>query len=128
MVKNLLSAKNPLILLDNSCLNKDTHTVSEVLLSMNNDINFCILNEDISHASLLELGYSFHSENDLKSDINIDIGSDIQYTQKPMSQFNIFIGSHGFMNLNDYVLILPSLTYLEKDAYFMNFDGFIQNS
>tara|TARA_Y200000002_G_C22638885_1_gene646013 strand:+ start:967 stop:1422 length:456 start_codon:yes stop_codon:yes gene_type:complete len=40
----------------------------------------------------------------------------------------VYIGSHGHDNLDDYNLILPSTTYLEKESTYMNFTGLIQKS
>jgi anaerobic selenocysteine-containing dehydrogenase len=40
----------------------------------------------------------------------------------------VYIGSHGHDNLDNYNLILPSTTYLEKESTYMNLTGLIQKS
>ena len=40
----------------------------------------------------------------------------------------MYIGSHGHDNLDNYNLILPSTTYLEKESTYMNLTGLIQKS
>jgi len=40
----------------------------------------------------------------------------------------VYIGSHGHDNLDNYNLILPSTTYLEKESTYMNFTGLMQKS
>ena len=42
--------------------------------------------------------------------------------------FWIYIGSHGDKDLENYDIILPSTTYLEKESAYMNLTGLIQKS
>ena len=133
---DVVLAKNPLVLFNENCMGLDISSVNSILKKMNPNIKTAVINTDISYSSLFELGYNVSPKNVNGSiDINFDIGSDIKYSLKDNSNFNIFIGSHGgFNNLANekgfmsYDLILPSLTFVEKNSSYINFDGIFQNS
>ena len=127
--KDLINAKKPLILFNETCLKKDLNNAINILEKMNSNVETCVINTDIADSGLFELGCDLGSKEDFRSlDLNIDIGSDISNSVKDIAKFNIFIGSHGNSSLLNYDVILPSNTFFEKDSFFMNFNGKVQKT
>ena len=125
-LKDIINAKNPLILVGENSISSNFDVISSHLSNINKNINFSVINSNIADSGLSELGFSPVLESDKKEDICFNFGN-IDYITNPKS-FNIFIGSHGSNALINYDLILPSLTYLEQESFFMNFNGIVQKS
>jgi NADH-quinone oxidoreductase chain G len=126
-LKEIIKAKNPLIITGENNLSSNFDLISDYLAKINENVGFSVINSNMAASGLFELGFDPSLESDKNDeDICFNIGN-TDFSVNPKS-FNIFIGSHGSDMLKEYDMVLPSLTYLEQESFFMNFNGIVQKS
>ena len=127
-LKQIISAKKPLILLNNSLLSLDTSKLINIFKEINSEASFSLINSQTGIVGCLDLGLDSSSSNDYHNltDITFNFGN--KGSCKVKSLFNVYIGHTGDKSLSNMDLILPSLTYLEKSSFYMNFNGLIQKT
>ena len=127
-LKRFISSKNPLILLNNSLLSLDISKLISIFKDINPNTLFSMINSQTGIVGCLDLGLASLSSKDYlnKKDITFNFGNKDYYKSK--SLFNVYIGHTGHQLLSNMDLILPSLTYLEKSSFYMNFNGLIQKT
>jgi len=127
--QDLINSSNPLVLVGEDCLSNDLNCVQNILSNINSSVIFNVLNSQIAFSGLYDNGInSVSSINELtSSNILFRLGDSFNIDSKP-GFFQIYIGHHGFDELKHVDLILPSLTFMEKDSSYMNFNGLVQKS
>lgn len=135
--KSLKKSKNPLFLISsNSFSNNELLSINKILNENLNLSSSClnILNIDASGVNLRELGIKSINDlmiNKLDSVSNLFINSDLNNEQINVlskATFSVYCGSHGVSETNKVNLILPGKAFSEKYAYFINLEGFLQNT
>jgi len=127
-LKQIISSKKPLILLNNSLLSLDTSKLINIFKDINPNASFSLINSQTGFIGCLDLGLDSSSSNDYfnSRDVTFNFGNKSSCQSK--SSFNVYIGHTGHKSLSNMDLILPSLTYLEKSSFYMNFNGLIQKT
>ena len=140
--KQLLNAKQPMVILGESLLNLNLgqyffNLIKEFLIK-NNKINenwnaFNILSCDAATVGNFDLGIVNEKENlldDLKNhkfDLVYLVGQDnLKFDKK--DEFIIYQGSHGDYGAEIADIILPGSAYTEQDGYFTNLEGIMQKA
>ena len=127
-LKQIISSKNPLILLNNSLLSLDTSKLINIFKDINPNISFSLINSQAGFTGCLDLGLDSSSSNDYSDSRDITFNFGNKGSCQSKSLFNVYIGHTGHKSLSNMDLILPSLTYLEKSSFYMNFNGLIQKT
>ena len=129
-LKEVISSKRPLILLNSSLLSLDTSKLINIFKEINPNIHVSVINPQTGVVGCLDLGLNSLGSNkeSISKDITFNFGTQTNYNSKTKSSFEVYIGHTGHKSLSNMDLILPSLTYLEKDSFYMNFNGLIQET
>ena len=143
-VEKLLNAKNPMMIVGNSILNrKDSLTIfsiiEELIFKFNflhNDWNgFNVLQIAAARTGALDLGLYkqngslekiYRAVEDNKIKLIIALGADEINFDRVKGAKVIYIGTHGDKGANCADVILPSAAYTEKDGIYINTEGRLQ--
>ena len=131
--KKLKKAKTPLIILGNingyptSLIDKVKDILNNNILNTSKMFNY--LNSKASSAALNEFGFDLFSQNVKDFDILFvnNVSNINKIRQQNKTAFIVFIGTHySISGLELCDLILPSSSFIEKDANYINVEGLIQ--
>nr|YP_010118074.1 NADH dehydrogenase subunit 11 [Phytophthora palmivora]QPN54124.1 NADH dehydrogenase subunit 11 [Phytophthora palmivora] len=129
--KDLKKAKKPLIIIGENILNQKNgfFLLSKLKnLSFNkNNINF--FNSQISLINFFEVTFSKSQNSINKSKLYYLFNTNLQKKLKiSKNDFIIYQGHHFTKDAQNSNLILPGLTFLEKNGIYINLEGFIQKN
>jgi hypothetical protein len=122
LLKKFISAKKPLILMNNSLLFLDISKLSPLFMEINSNTTINMINPQTGFIGCLDLG--FDSIKPRNTDLLFNFGNVINNS---FSWLDIYIGHTGQSGL-DADIILPVPTYLEKSSFYKNFNGITQKS
>jgi NADH-quinone oxidoreductase chain G len=129
--KNLKKAKNPLIIIGENIINqKNGFFFLEKLKNLSffkNNINF--FNSQASLINFLEITFSKLQRTSLTSKLYYLYNTNLQNQLKiSKNSFIIYQGHHFTKDAQNANLVLPGLTFLEKNGLYINLEGLIQKN
>nr|YP_010507951.1 NADH dehydrogenase subunit 11 [Phytophthora humicola]UXG56274.1 NADH dehydrogenase subunit 11 [Phytophthora humicola] len=129
--KNLKKAKKPLIIIGENIINqKNGFFFLEKLKNLSffkNNINF--FNSQTSLINFLEITFSKLQRTNLTSKLYYLYNTNLQNQLKiSKNSFIIYQGHHFTKDAQNANLILPGLTFLEKNGLYINLEGLIQKN
>jgi NADH-quinone oxidoreductase chain G len=129
--KNLKKAKKPLIIIGENIINqKNGFFFLEKLKNLSffkNNINF--FNSQTSLINFLEITFSKLQRTSLTSKLYYLYNTNLQNQLKiSKNSFIIYQGHHFTKDAQNANLILPGLTFLEKNGLYINLEGLIQKN
>lgn len=127
--------KTPIIFLGNSILNSINvngfiYLISKLKNLINNFFNgLCCIEQGAGINNLYELGINnkLYTKKITKYDIYLNINN-FKTIFSNYTKMNILLSSHGLDNLYDYNIILPITTNIEKNGFYINGEGRLQES
>lgn len=142
--QKLLNSKRPLIIVGSSFYQLQGANYSllshfkEFLYSSGlfrfENVNFCnfnLLHNSANTATGLDLNVTsptkFSNRSLFKSSFNYLLGADDLHTELN-SGFTVYQGHHGDVSVSKANVVLPSVTYFEKNSRFLNLEGSVNNT
>lgn len=125
--QKIKTAKNPIFIFGQNFLEKENYAILEKFkkniqtFSSKNNIN--ILNTNASYINFLEI----HSKKQKPSNFFFLFNTDFVFKKKENS-FVVYQGHHFTENAQNSDLILPTVTFLEKEGFYINIEGLIQKT
>jgi NADH-quinone oxidoreductase chain G len=134
--KEIKKAKNPLIIFGSSFfhqLNESSALYEKFKnLSFLNIKNFSILHTQTSYLNFLEIFNKKYNFQNNKNELYYLYNTDFQKNAKEgifnKDNFIIYQGHHFTLDAQNSNIILPGLTFLEKEGIYLNTEGFIQKN
>nr|YP_008475376.1 NADH dehydrogenase subunit 11 [Achlya hypogyna]AGS55456.1 NADH dehydrogenase subunit 11 [Achlya hypogyna] len=134
--KELKKAKNPCIIIGSNFFNqyKESSAIINQFnnLSFLNKKNFNILHTQSSYLNFLEIFNKKYNFENIKSNFfylyNTDFIKTIKNDIFNENNFIIYQGHHFNLDAQKSNIVLPGLTFLEKEGIYLNTEGFIQKN
>jgi NADH-quinone oxidoreductase chain G len=134
--KKLKKAKNPIIIIGTNnfyqFINFNSIIEKFKNLSFMSNLNFNILHTQSSYLNFLEIFNKKYNFNNKKNNLYYLYNTDFQKNLKKnifnKNNFIIYQGHHFTLDAQNSNLILPSLTFLEKEGIYLNIEGKIQKN
>ena len=134
--KKLKKAKNPMIIIGTNFFyqNKESSFIIEKFknLSFLKNTNFNILQTQSSYLNFLEIFNKKYNFENITSNLyylfNTDINKNLKKNFINKNDYVIYQGHHFNLDAQKANIILPGLTFLEKEGIYINTEGFIQKN
>jgi len=134
--KKLKKAKNPMIIIGTNFFyqNKESSFIIEKFknLSFLKNTNFNILQTQSSYLNFLEIFNKKYNFENITSNLyylfNTDINKNLKKSFIKKNDYIIYQGHHFNLDAQKANIILPGLTFLEKEGIYINTEGFIQKN
>jgi len=134
--KKLKKAKNPMIIIGTNFFyqNKESSFIIEKFknLSFFKNTNFNILQTQSSYLNFLEIFNKKYNFENINSNLyylfNTDINKNLKKNFINKNDYVIYQGHHFNLDAQKANIILPGLTFLEKEGIYINTEGFIQKN
>lgn len=134
--KKLKKAKNPVIIIGTNFFNqlKESSILVEKLqnLSFLSSKNINVLHTQVSYLNFLEIFNKKYNFSKKKDNLYYLYNTDFQKNTKKEifdgKNFIIYQGHHFTLDAQNSNLILPGVTFLEKEGIYINTEGFIQKN
>lgn len=134
--KKLKKAKNPVIIIGSNFFNENGEAkfIIEKLknLSFLNYLSFNVVQKQSSYINFLEI---FNKKNNYENNLsnlyylfNTNINKNLNDKIFNSNNFIIYQGHHFTLDAQKANIIIPGLTFLEKEGIYINIEGFIQKN
>nr|YP_008475377.1 NADH dehydrogenase subunit 11 [Thraustotheca clavata]AGS55499.1 NADH dehydrogenase subunit 11 [Thraustotheca clavata] len=134
--KKLKKAKNPTLIIGSNFFyeNSEAAFIIEKIknLSFLNHLNFNIVQKQTSYINFLEIFNKKHNYENSITDfyylLNTDINKNLNKKIFNSNNFIVYQGHHFTLDAQNANIVIPSLTFLEKEGIYINLEGLIQKN